>query len=174
MTLGGLALAVGILVDDATVAIENMSQHLEQGKELDQAIIDGAQQIAIPTFVSTLAICIVFVPMFSLTGVARYLFVPMAEAVVFAMLASYFFSRTLVPTLAKYMLHVQPHEGDASGVALESSERGAITRSNAGSSAYACSYRDLLERSMSAAGLVHGVVPDTGHRIVGAAAVRRS
>src|SRR6476646_7670738 len=109
MTLGGLALAVGILVDDATVAIENMSQHLEQGKELDQAIIDGAQQIAIPTFVSTLAICIVFVPMFSLTGVARYLFVPMAEAVVFAMLASYFFSRTIVPTLAKYLLRAEDH-----------------------------------------------------------------
>ncbi|MEO8007889.1 MAG: efflux RND transporter permease subunit, partial [Betaproteobacteria bacterium] len=104
MTLGGLALAVGILVDDATVAIENISQHLEQGKPLDQAILDGAQQIAIPTFVSTLAICIVFVPMFLLTGVARYLFVPMAEAVVFAMLASYVFSRTLVPTLAKYLL----------------------------------------------------------------------
>ena len=104
MTLGGLALAVGILVDDATVAIENISQHLEQDKELDQAILDGAQQIAIPTFVSTLAICIVFVPMFLLTGVARYLFVPLAEAVVFAMLASYVFSRTLVPTLAKYLL----------------------------------------------------------------------
>ena len=104
MTLGGLALAVGILVDDATVAIENISQHLEQGKALDQAILDGAQQIAIPTFVSTVAICIVFVPMFLLTGVARYLFVPMAEAVVFAMLASYVFSRTLVPTLAKYLL----------------------------------------------------------------------
>ncbi len=106
MTLGGLALAVGILVDDATVAIENISQHLEQGKALDEAILDGAQQIAIPTFVSTLSICIVFVPMFLLTGVARYLFVPMAEAVVFAMLASYFFSRTLVPTLAKYMLRI--------------------------------------------------------------------
>jgi multidrug efflux pump subunit AcrB len=104
MTLGGLALAVGILVDDATVAIENISQHLEQDKALDVAILDGAQQIAIPTFVSTLAICIVFVPMFLLTGVARYLFVPLAEAVVFAMLASYVFSRTLVPTLAKYLL----------------------------------------------------------------------
>jgi multidrug efflux pump subunit AcrB len=104
MTLGGLALAVGILVDDATVAIENISQHLEQDKSLDVAILDGAQQIAIPTFVSTLAICIVFVPMFLLTGVARYLFVPLAEAVVFAMLASYVFSRTLVPTLAKYLL----------------------------------------------------------------------
>lgn len=104
MTLGGLALAVGILVDDATVAIENVSQQLEQGKNLEQAILDGAQQIAIPTLVSTLSICIVFVPMFLLTGVAHYLFIPLAEAVVFAMLASYFFSRTLVPTLAKYLL----------------------------------------------------------------------
>jgi multidrug efflux pump subunit AcrB len=112
MTLGGLALAVGILVDDATVAIENISQHLEQGKPLEQAILDGAQQIAVPTFVSTLCICIVFVPMFLLTGVARYLFVPMAMAVVFAMLASYFFSRTLVPTLAKYLLRAQAHDGE--------------------------------------------------------------
>jgi multidrug efflux pump subunit AcrB len=148
MTLGGLALAVGILVDDATVAIENMSQHLEQGKELDQAIIDGAQQIAIPTFVSTLAICIVFVPMFSLTGVARYLFVPMAEAVVFAMLASYFFSRTLVPTLAKYMLHVQPHEGDR-----PSSRWNPLSRGHHAFERWfgrvRIQYRDLLERSMS-------------------------
>src|SRR5213595_3949502 len=105
MTLGGLALAVGILVDDATVAIENINTHLEAGKELEPSILDGAQQIAIPAFVSTLCICIVFVPMFFLTGVARYLFVPMAEAVVFAMLASYVLSRTLVPTMAKYLLH---------------------------------------------------------------------
>ncbi|TDQ93172.1 efflux RND transporter permease subunit [Paraburkholderia silvatlantica] len=104
MTLGGLALAVGILVDDATVAIENISQQLEQGKTLEQAILDGAHQIAIPTLVSTLSICIVFVPMFLLTGVAHYLFIPLAQAVVFAMLASYFFSRTLVPTLAKYLM----------------------------------------------------------------------
>ncbi len=105
MTLGGLALAVGILVDDATVAIENINWHLEQGKEVEEAILDGAQQIAIPALVSTLCICIVFVPMFFLSGVAKFLFVPMAEAVVFAMLASYILSRTLVPTLAKYMLH---------------------------------------------------------------------
>jgi multidrug efflux pump subunit AcrB len=104
MTLGGLALAVGILVDDATVAIENINWHLEQGKELEPAILEGAHQIAIPAFVSTICICIVFVPMFFLTGVARYLFVPMAEAVVFAMLASYVLSRTLVPTMAKYLL----------------------------------------------------------------------
>lgn len=104
MTLGGLALAVGILVDDATVAIENINWNLEQGKEVKQAILDGAQQIAIPALVSTLCICIVFVPMFFLGGVAEYLFVPLAEAVVFAMLASYLLSRTLVPTLANYLL----------------------------------------------------------------------
>ena len=104
MTLGGMALAVGILVDDATVAIENINRFLETGRELEQAIIEGSAQIATPALVSTLAICIVFVPMFFLNGVARYLFVPMAEAVVFAMLASYFLSRTLVPTMAKYLL----------------------------------------------------------------------
>jgi multidrug efflux pump subunit AcrB len=104
MTLGGMALAVGILVDDATVAIENINRNLESGKELEQSILDGSAQIAVPALVSTLAICIVFVPMFFLSGVARYLFVPMAEAVVFAMLASYLLSRTLVPTMAKYLL----------------------------------------------------------------------
>jgi len=104
MTLGGMALAVGILVDDATVAIENINRNLESGKELEQSILDGSAQIAVPALVSTLSICIVFVPMFLLSGVARYLFVPMAEAVVFAMLASYLLSRTLVPTMAKYLL----------------------------------------------------------------------
>jgi multidrug efflux pump subunit AcrB len=104
MTLGGLALAVGILVDDATVAIENMNRFLEEGHELEQSILDGSAQIAVPALVSTLSICIVFVPMFFLSGVARYLFVPMAEAVVFAMLASYLLSRTLVPTMARYLL----------------------------------------------------------------------
>jgi multidrug efflux pump subunit AcrB len=111
MTLGGLALAVGILVDDATVEIENINRNIAQGKEIQRAILDGAQQIAVPAFVSTLAICIVFVPMFFLTGVARYLFVPLAEAVVFAMLASYLLSRTLVPTMAKYLL--KGHEQEA-------------------------------------------------------------
>ena len=104
MTLGGLALAVGILVDDATVEIENINRNLEEGKEIEQAILDGAAQIAVPAFVSTLSICIVFVPMFFLNGVAKYLFVPLAEAVVFAMLASYLLSRTIVPTMAKYLL----------------------------------------------------------------------
>ena len=104
MTLGGLALAVGILVDDATVAIENINYNLEQGKEVEEAILDGAKQIAIPALVSTLCICIVFVPMFYLGGVAQYLFVPLAEAVIFAMITSYILSRTLVVTLAKYLL----------------------------------------------------------------------
>jgi multidrug efflux pump subunit AcrB len=104
MTLGGLALAVGILVDDATVTIENINYHLEQGKEVEVAILDGAHQIALPALVSTLSICIVFVPMFLLAGIAKFLFIPLAEAVVFAMLASYLLSRTLVPTLAKFWL----------------------------------------------------------------------
>src|SRR5258705_11244636 len=104
MTLGGLALAVGILVDDATVTIENIHGVLSKCNETEEAILDGAQQIAIPALVSTLSICIVFLPMFLLTGVARYLFVPMAEAVVFALMASYFFSRTLVPTLVMYLM----------------------------------------------------------------------
>ncbi len=104
MTLGGLALAVGILVDDATVTIENINYHLEQGKDVETAILDGAHQIALPALVSTLSICIVFVPMFLLAGIAKFLFIPLAEAVVFAMLASYILSRTLVPTLAKFWL----------------------------------------------------------------------
>jgi multidrug efflux pump subunit AcrB len=110
MTLGGLALAVGILVDDATVEIENTTRNLHMDKPIKQAVLDGAQQIAVPALVSTLCICIVFIPMFFLTGVARYLFVPLAEAVVFAMLASYLLSRTLVPTLAMYLL--RPHQDD--------------------------------------------------------------
>jgi multidrug efflux pump subunit AcrB len=104
MTLGGLALAVGILVDEATVTIESINYHLEQGKEVETAIIDGASQIVIPAFVSLLCICIVFIPMFFLSGVARFLFVPMAESVIFAMVFSFLLSRTLVPTIAKYLL----------------------------------------------------------------------
>ncbi|MGD1210633.1 MAG: efflux RND transporter permease subunit [Candidatus Acidiferrales bacterium] len=110
MTLGGLALAVGILVDDATVEVENINRNLDQGKEIIQAILDGASQIAVPALVSTLSICIVFVPMFFLSGVPHYLFVPLAEAVVFAMLASYLLSRTLVPTMARYLLLEQTEE----------------------------------------------------------------
>jgi multidrug efflux pump subunit AcrB len=107
MTLGGLALAVGLLVDEATVTIENINWHLEQGKDIRTAILDGAQQIATPAFVSLLCICIVFIPMFSLSGVAGFLFAPMAMSVVFAMIASYLLSRTLVPTMALFML--RPH-----------------------------------------------------------------
>jgi CzcA family heavy metal efflux pump len=110
MTLGGLALAVGILVDDATVTIENMERFLEEGHGLRDAVLNGASQIAVPALVSTLCICIVFVPMFLLTGVSRYLFVPLAEAVIFAMLASYVLSRTLVPTMALYLLRAKPHD----------------------------------------------------------------
>ena len=110
MTLGGLALAVGILVDDATVTIENINRHLEEGQDVEAAILKGSFEITIPALVSTLSICIVFVPMFLLSGVARYLFVPLAEAVVFAMLMSYVLSRTLVPTLAKYWLRTAAQE----------------------------------------------------------------
>lgn len=117
MTLGGLALAVGILVDDATVEIENIHRQMALGKPLQQAILDGAQEIALPAFVSTLCICVVFVPMFFLTGVARHLFVPLAEAVVFAMLASYILSRTLIPTLVMWFYrhaeHYSVHHGHA-------------------------------------------------------------
>src|SRR5712692_6899281 len=109
MTLGGLALAVGILVDDATVTIENIERHREGGHGDREAILDGAAEIAVPALVSTLCICIVFLPMFFLGGVARYLFVPLAEAVIFAMLASYVLSRTLVPTLAMYLLKHKEH-----------------------------------------------------------------
>ncbi|HEY3786059.1 MAG TPA: efflux RND transporter permease subunit [Steroidobacteraceae bacterium] len=115
MTLGGLALAVGILVDDATVTIENINSHLEEGEEVEHSILHGAQQIALPALVSTLSICIVFVPMFMLAGIAKFLFVPLAEAVVFAMLASYLLSRTLVPTLSKYWLTTHEHESTARG-----------------------------------------------------------
>ena len=121
MTLGGLALAVGILVDDATVELENTHRQMALGKPVHQAILDGAQQIALPAFVSTLCICIVFVPMFFLTGVARYLFVPLAEAVVFAMLASYVLSRTLVPTLVMWFYrHVEYHGHAADPASVQS------------------------------------------------------
>jgi multidrug efflux pump subunit AcrB len=125
MTLGGLALAVGILVDDATVTIENINRHLEEGRDVESAILEGSRQILVPALVSTLSICIVFVPMFLLTGVARYLFVPMAEAVVFAMLTSYVLSRTLVPTLAKYWLRTaeQEHAAAANPNALQRFQR---------------------------------------------------
>jgi multidrug efflux pump subunit AcrB len=116
MTLGGLALAVGILVDDATVTIENINWHLEQGKEVEPAILDGAAQIVTPAFVSLLCICIVFVPMFFLPGVSRFLFVPMAEAVMAAMACSFILSRTLVPTMANYLLHKHAPHTDMHGL----------------------------------------------------------
>jgi CzcA family heavy metal efflux pump len=148
MTLGGLALAVGILVDDATVEIENINRNAAMGKEIEHAILDGAQQIAVPAFVSTLAICVVFVPMFFLTGVARYLFVPLAEAVVFAMLASYLLSRTLVPTMAKYLL--KGHERDSEHQATKS--RNPFVRMQIGFEEwferFRGSYRGWLERCL--------------------------
>ncbi len=119
MTLGGLALAVGILVDDATVTIENINWHLEKGKEVRTALMDGAPQIVTPALVSLLCICIVFIPMFFLHGVAHYLFVPMAEAVVFAMIASFCLSRTLVPTMAAYLLRAHSISGHPSGELLQ-------------------------------------------------------
>ncbi|CAD6545128.1 Multidrug resistance protein MdtC [Paraburkholderia hiiakae] len=148
MTLGGLALAVGILVDDATVAIENITHHLERGAPLHDAILNGSGEIAVPTFVSTLSICIVFVPMFLLSGVARYLFVPLAEAVVFAMCASYFFSRTLIPTLAMYLLRARtPNAAPSRGIA------GALTRFQAGFEhrfeAVRNRYRTLLQAAIA-------------------------
>jgi multidrug efflux pump subunit AcrB len=126
MTLGGLALAVGILVDDATVTIENINWHLEQGKDVRTAILDGAQQIVTPAFVSLLCICIVFVPMFFLPGVAGFLFVPMAEAVMFAMIASFVLSRTFVPTMAMYLLRA--HDSPHAGYVMESHGQGAPPR----------------------------------------------
>ena len=115
MTLGGLALAVGILVDDATVEIENIHRNLSQRKELTQAILDGAQQIAAPAFVSTLSIRIVFVPIFALGGIAGSLFAPLAMAVIFAMMASYLLSRTIVPTMVQYLLKQEAHLYQAGG-----------------------------------------------------------
>jgi len=124
MTLGGLALAVGILVDDATVEIENIERNLAMGKEMKKAILDGAQQVAVPAFVSTLSICIVFVPMVFLTGVAKFLFVPLAEAVSFAMLASYLLSRTLIPTMVMFIMRGHEHRVAEPKSFLGKSQRG--------------------------------------------------
>jgi multidrug efflux pump subunit AcrB len=148
MTLGGLALAVGILVDDATVEVENINRNreAEPEKDLDEVILDSASQIATPAFVATLSICIVFAPMFLLSGVARYLFVPLAEAVVFAMLASYFLSRTIVPTMAKYLLR-----GDKHGT-RDAPVRNPLVRIQkrfeAAFERFRMSYRGLLERAL--------------------------
>jgi multidrug efflux pump subunit AcrB len=147
MTLGGLALAVGILVDEATVTIENINWHLEQGKAVETAIMDGANQIVVPAFVSLLCICIVFVPMFFLTGVARFLFVPMAEAVMFAMLWSFILSRTLVPTMANYLL--QQHVDHADGPPPSRNPLVKFQRGfEAGFEYVRGSYRDLLSLAM--------------------------
>ena len=157
MTLGGLALAVGILVDDATVTIENINWHLEQGKDVETAIMDGARQIVTPAFVSLLCICIVFVPMFFLEGVARFLFVPMAEAVMFAMICSFILSRTLVPTMANYLLKPHVAHGHA-----RASRRRAIRWCNfqrgfeARFERFRAVYRDLLAMALAQpAGLHH-------------------
>ncbi|HAB15413.1 MAG TPA: efflux RND transporter permease subunit [Verrucomicrobiota bacterium] len=164
MTLGGLALAVGVLVDDATVEIENVHRQMAMGKPLEQAILDGAQEIALPAFVSTLCICIVFVPMFFLTGVAKYLFVPLAQAVVFAMLASYFLSRTLIPTLVLWFYR---HAGDwhGQGATTGTPPRGwtrpfvAIQESfERGFEWFRCRFRTSLAAWLTRRGLLVGLV----------------
>jgi multidrug efflux pump subunit AcrB len=148
MTLGGLALAVGILVDDATVEVENINRNreAEPDKDMDEVVLDSAMQIATPAFVSTLSICIVFAPMFLLSGVARYLFLPLAEAVVFAMLASYFLSRTIVPTMAKYLLRHQKigQQGETSHNPLVRMQQ----QFEAGFEAFRQSYHGVLNRCL--------------------------
>jgi multidrug efflux pump subunit AcrB len=145
MTLGGLALAVGILVDDATVTIENINYHLEHGKDVETAILDGAHQIALPALVSTLAICIVFIPMFLLAGIAKFLFIPLAEAVVFAMLASYILSRTLVPTLAKFWLKKYDHNARKNPLSAPARFQAAFER---GFERMREGYRSLLQAAL--------------------------
>jgi CzcA family heavy metal efflux pump len=149
MTLGGLALAVGILVDDATVEIENIERNLAMGKEMRQAILDGAQQIAVPAFVSTLSICIVFVPMFFLAGVAKFLFVPLAEAVSFAMLASYLLSRTLIPTLVMFIMRGHEHRAEAPKSYLGRFQRGFERKFED----FRRSYEQLLETTLEHRGV---------------------
>ncbi|MDB4912544.1 MAG: acriflavin resistance protein, partial [Gemmatimonadetes bacterium] len=146
MTLGGLALAVGILVDDATVAIENIHRNLEHGKPLREAILDGAEQIAIPAFVSTLAICIVFLPIFALKGPAAALFRPLALSVIFAMAASYFLSRTLVPTMADYMLPAEAthHAPEGAGPRGDGWYRRFVARFDAEFERFRGAYHSLL------------------------------
>jgi multidrug efflux pump subunit AcrB len=152
MTLGGLALAVGILVDDATVTIENIERHIHLGSDLHKAILDGAGEIAVPALVSTLCICIVFVPMFFLTGVARYLFAPLAEAVVFAMLASYVLSRTLVPTLVMLLMDHTPPHADAPVSLLQRVYRAFDSRFERLRSGYSSILAAVLERRRAFAG----------------------
>jgi multidrug efflux pump subunit AcrB len=149
MTLGGLALAVGILVDDATVEIENIERNLAMGKEMKTAILDGAQQVAVPAFVSTLSICIVFVPMFFLTGVAKFLFVPLAEAVSFAMLASYLLSRTLIPTMVMFIMRGHEHRAAEPTNVLAKYQR----KFEHWFEDFRGSYRQLLETTLEHRGL---------------------
>ncbi len=148
MTLGGLALAVGILVDEATVTIESINYHLEQGKEVETAILDGSSQIVVPAFVSLLCICIVFIPMFFLSGVARFLFVPMAESVMFAMVFSFLLSRTLVPTMAKYLLHMRAAHGGVHEAGIEPARGNRLVRFQRGFEArfarLRAGYHDIL------------------------------
>jgi multidrug efflux pump subunit AcrB len=157
MTLGGLALAVGILVDEATVTIENINWHLEQGKDVEVAILDGAEQIVTPAFVSLLCICIVFVPMFFLTGVPRFLFVPLAEAVMSAMAWSFILSRTLVPTMAKYMLRKHHTHGDGHGATPQPRSRNPLVRFQQGFERgferFRAAYRDLLVMALKHRGV---------------------
>ncbi|MGQ2965219.1 efflux RND transporter permease subunit [Methylophilus sp.] len=155
MTLGGLALAVGILVDEATVTIENINWHLEQGKPVEQSILDGAAQIVTPAFVSLLCICIVFVPMFFLEGLSRFLFVPMAEAVMFAMVSSFILSRTLVPTMANYMLKQHVH-GEAQTTASRNPLVRFQRRFEAGFERMRLSYKSLLEMALAHSRLFMG------------------
>lgn len=152
MTLGGLALAVGVLVDDATVGIENIHRHVGMGSNIEKAIIDGAQEIAVPTFVSTLSICIVFVPVFFLGGAAGSLFAPLAMAVVFAMMASYVISRTLVPTLVRYALEYEhSHQGAPSFVErVHARFDGAFER-------FRTRYRSMLEGALESRGKITGI-----------------
>jgi multidrug efflux pump subunit AcrB len=156
MTLGGLALAVGILVDDATVTIENIERHMHLGSDLHKAILEGAGEIAVPALVSTLCICIVFVPMFFLSGVARYLFAPLAEAVVFAMLASYVLSRTLVPTLVMLMMDHTRAQADARPSALQRVYRSFNARFEKIRAGYSIILAEVLERRRLFAGAFLG------------------
>jgi multidrug efflux pump subunit AcrB len=146
MTLGGLALAVGILVDDATVTIENIARHLEEGQPLYDAVLQGAAQIATPAFVSTTCICIVFLPMFALQGVAHYLFPPLAEAIIFAMIASYILSRTLVPTLAMYLLRAPEQNAPRSRNPLARMQKAFDRRFEQARRAYQALLRTLVNR----------------------------
>jgi CzcA family heavy metal efflux pump len=156
MTLGGLALAVGILVDDATVTIENIERHLHMGSDLHKAILEGAGEIAVPALVSTLCICIVFVPMFFLTGVARFLFAPLAEAVVFAMLASYVLSRTLVPTLVMLMMGRSAAVTSARNSLLQRMYRAFDARFERFRAGYSIILAEVLERRRLFAGVFLG------------------